>query len=180
MSDAARSLHDGVNCVQRDFRKIGAIREITWPTATQGSSPAGFKKQNHRPGGLGRYAAARAAPGDVGNDQPYAGTGRLEEIGWFEANGSNKTHPVGGKQPNGFGLHDMYGNVFEQCEDVDNSSFYSTPEAGRLDPVCTSGSESRVMRGGAFINDRRPLRGGIIADGRGHIIGFRVVASPPP
>ncbi|MFI4897601.1 MAG: formylglycine-generating enzyme family protein [Phycisphaerales bacterium JB059] len=37
----------------------------------------------------------------------------LEDFAWFEANTDNATEPVGQKRPNGFGLHDMLGNVAE-------------------------------------------------------------------
>jgi len=104
--------------------------------------------------------------------------------GWFDENSSDTTHPVGQKAGNGFGLHDMHGNVYEWCADVYNQSFYGTPEAAGLDPVCTSGSESQVWRGGAFydLHDfvRCACRSWYYPEVRVLNIGFRVVASPPP
>ena len=77
----------------------------------------------------------------------------------------------------------MHGNVYEWCADVYNQSFYGTPEAAGLDPVCSSGSGGRVLRGGAFLylHDglRCAYRGGDIPEPRDHL-GFRVVTSPPP
>ena len=63
------------------------------------------------------------------------------DTGWHWGNSGGKTHPMGKKEPNQFGLHDMHGNVYEWCEDVYDPDFYSKPEATRKNPVCTSGSE---------------------------------------
>ena len=122
--------------------------------------------------------------GRAGRPGRYAGTGRLEEVGWCEGNSGAVTHPVGKKEPNGFGLHDMLGNVFEWCEDVRDQRFYSRPEAAGLDPVCTSGSDLRVLRGGGFTLPRSHVniarRTVVEASDPQSFMGFRVVASPPP
>ncbi|MCF0072225.1 formylglycine-generating enzyme family protein [Dyadobacter sp. CY261] len=44
-------------------------------------------------------------------------TENLQEMGWFNTNGYLQTMPVGYKEPNAYGLHDMYGNVWEWCRD---------------------------------------------------------------
>jgi len=100
------------------------------------------------------YACRAGTPG------PYAGTGNLDEMGWYGAGGGNsgdQTHDVGTKQANQFGLHDLHGNVVEWCEDVFKSDFYSDEVPG-FDPLSTSGSTDRVVRGGFYLNGASSCR----------------------
>ena len=54
-----------------------------------------------------------------GQEFKYSGSGNLYEVGWYADNSGRKTHPVAQKNPNGYGLYDMSGNVFEWCWDSD-------------------------------------------------------------
>ncbi len=62
-----------------------------------------------------------------------------------------QTHPVGKKQKNAFGLFDMYGNVWELCQDWYHDSYKDAPPAGS---AWLSGGEqkNRVLRGGSWTN----------------------------
>ena len=70
----------------------------------------------------------------------------LDAIAWYGNDGDHRSHPVGEKTPNAFGLHDTLGNVWEWVQDR-----YGPYSAGRVtDPVGPSEGSYRVMRGGSW------------------------------
>ena len=86
---------------------------------------------------------------------------------------------VGSYSANGFGLHDSHGNVWEWCFDVYDESAYGSRHGVTLDPLSSSGSEYRVLRGGCWFsgswNARSACRNGLFPDDRDIREGFRVV-----
>ncbi|HRE22353.1 MAG TPA: formylglycine-generating enzyme family protein, partial [Rhabdaerophilum sp.] len=103
--------------------------------------------------------------------------GSLGTYAWFSGNSGSRTHPVGGKQPNGWGLYDMHGNVWEWVQDCYVDSYNGAPIGGAVrDGAATC---TRVVRGGSWINPPRGLRAtdrdGGAPDYRDTDLGFRVV-----
>jgi len=69
----------------------------------------------------------------------YAGSDNLSEVGWYWDNSGDSTHDVAQLKPNGYGLYDMSGNVWEWCVDDYNNPGQYRPGAGE-----------RVFRGGGW------------------------------
>ena len=106
----------------------------------------------------------------------------LGQYAWYRANLSGKTHAVGGKQPNQFGLYDMHGNVLEWVEDCWHDNYQAAPvDGGAWLQGCTVES-SRVLRGGSKYDSAAFAR----AANRSHSaptkhiinVGFRVARTP--
>lgn len=71
-------------------------------------------------------------------------------------NSERKTHPVGQKKPNAFGLYDMSGNVWEWVEDWYDEDYYS--HSPSVAPGGPASGKYRVIRGGSWCSDYSKLR----------------------
>jgi formylglycine-generating enzyme required for sulfatase activity len=100
----------------------------------------------------------------------------LADHAWYEVNAGRKTHPVGLKKPNAWGLCDMGGNLWEWCQD-----FYAGPYEDKsvTDPKGPAAGGIRILRGGCWetgrLSCRSTNRGGMIPGRATSRFGFRVV-----
>jgi formylglycine-generating enzyme required for sulfatase activity len=115
--------------------------------------------------------AQSATAYSFGNDPTVLG-----EYAWYGENSKNRAHPVGEKKPNGFGLYDMLGNVWQWVEDCYNENYEGAPTDGSA--WTTGDCGRRVLRGGSWYDDPRVLRSarriGYTPDYRFGSFGFRV------
>jgi formylglycine-generating enzyme required for sulfatase activity len=156
------------NDIVNDFQPGTGLRlptEAEWEYACRAGTTTAFHGYAAMPGGF--------------DDDSLLGN-----IAWYLLNdpgGKNgTTQPVGQKPANGFGLHDMSGNVYEWCADRFKSGYYSDSPA--YDPPGPSSGSNRVMRGGSWFVNSRFLRSSHRAfNSPGYYnsdIGFRVARTP--
>ena len=116
------------------------------------------------------YAARAGTTGDR--------YGNLGAIAWCGENSGDRTHPVGGKAANAFGLHDMLGNVYEWVQDWHGGY----PGGSVTDPRGPGSDSYRVYRGGGWgfaSHCRSSFRDSHPPGSRLILLGFRLLRTVP-
>jgi formylglycine-generating enzyme required for sulfatase activity len=112
---------------------------------------------------------------------------QLPDFAWFADNSAKKTHPVGQKRPNPWGLFDVHGNVAEWCQDVYDPGYYQA--SPQKNPCGPPDGKQYVLRGGSWKSPADALQstrrlgedpGFSDACLARDAIGFRCVRRAPP
>jgi len=148
----------------------GTVSNSTWNTLEIVAGSNGYRLPTEA---QWEYAA-RGGNGSPGN-YTYSGSNTIGDVAWYESNSGNKTHEVGKKAPNGLGLYDMSGNVWEWCWDWADDYASDT----QTDPMGAAAGSKRVIRGGNWRVNASYARSTFRIDGppgdRYYNVGFRLV-----
>ncbi len=144
----------------KDYRLLS---EAEWEYAARGGSSTMFSFGDDHPGLI---------------DHAWHRHTELADHAWYRNNAGGTARPVGQKQPNGYGLHDMHGNLWEWVEDcfASRRKYEGAPTDGSamiLEPC-----EKRGLRGGSWYYPHRFLRSanrnGSFPSYPDKIFGFRI------
>lgn len=101
----------------------------------------------------------------------------LKYYAWYYNNSNNKTHKVGEKKANPWGVYDIHGNVWEWCDDWYEGSYSNTP---RDEKAYSNKSYYKVLKGGSWYNNPNYLRSAgrewKVIDGTSYNFGFRLIS----
>ena len=118
-----------------------------------------------------------------GQNEKWAGTSIPEDLGeyaWFNDNSDLKPHPIGSRKPNGLGIYDMSGNVWQWCSDWYNDNYYT--KSPKDNPKGIPSGFTHVVRGGSWNSPagdiRASHRDAFVPGYKDRATGFRLVLDP--
>ena len=148
------------------------VEQVSWDDAQE------FIGRLNQRSGEGRFRLPTEAEWEYAARAGTRGDryGNLDAIAWYSDNSGDRTHPVGRKAPNVWGLHDMLGNVSEWVEDYWYNGY---PGESVTDPTGPGSGSFRVLRGCGWLFSARFCR----ASNRGNqspgirlnFLGFRLL-----
>ncbi len=145
---------------QKEFKKVmeknlsdfkgdrRPVRGVTWYEADEFCRKIGGR----RPTETEWEYAARSG----GKKEKYSGSNNVDSVAWYTNNSGRKPQDVGTKSPNGLGIYDMSGNVWEWVSDWYGENYYKN--SPRDNPKGPSDGTSRVLRGGSWGSSARHVR----------------------
>ncbi len=153
------------------------VEQVTWEDAGDFAHRLSQRSEKQHRFILPTEAQWEYAARSGGRDDLYSGGSDIDALAWYELNSQGSTQPAGQMKPNGLGLFDMSGNVWEWCRDTYQEDAYG--RHGRRNPVAKSAGTNRVIRGGSWNLDawsaRCSRRLSFRANYFGPGLGFRLV-----
>ncbi len=151
------------------------VANVTWSDAKDFCEHYGYRLPTEAEWEYAARAGTRTRY-SFGDDE-----GKLGEYAWYSENSGGRPHPVGTRQPNPWGMHDMYGNVWEWVQDCRHKDYDGAPADGSAWEA--DKCWQRVLRGGAFIYFgteflRSALRITETPVYRNDFVGFRCARGP--
>lgn len=135
------------------------VEQVDWPTAVAFCEKVNARLGSALPEGFRcslpteaqwEYACRAGTTGPLNSGRELTSDceacANLNALAWCEANSDERTHAVGKKRPNAWGLYDMHGNVWEWCRDW----FDDYAEQSQTDPTGPKSGASKVGRGGSW------------------------------
>lgn len=155
------------------------VEQVNWDEANAFAVQLGHKsgKLMRLPSEAEWEYACRAG----GQHETYCGQGQVPDLGWFGLNSGTRTHPVGKKLANAWGIYDMSGNVWEWVQDCWHSDYNGAPTDGSA-WAGNGNCAQRVFRGGGWFDSlpflRAAYRNKYEPSSRFVYLGFRLVMAP--